>query len=434
MEFIGFVNGMILSPVMFGVLFLSGAVLLFRLKLFPLRSPVKMFKGLFGINAFSSFKAMTVALAGTLGVGNIVGVATAIDMGGAGALFWMLVSTLVAMVIKYAEIVLAILYRRRGEDGWHGGTAYYIKDGMGLPTLAGVFSLLCIMASFTVGNIVQVNAASEAVKGVFEVRGIIVGISIAVIAFFVIYKGIKGISAFTVKLIPIMSVGYIILSLVIIFANHRQIPGIVKDVIDDAFTPSAAGGGIIGFITMESIRYGVVRGIGSNEAGCGTAPTAHATADTDSAVNQGFWGVFEVFVDTVLLCSLTAFVILIYPENMQKYDGMVLAIKAYESFFGNWAGCLLTAAILCFALSTVICWSYYAMESIAFFTRKEIYRKAYIIIYCFAAVAGSLLSLELVWELSDVTISLMAIINCACVICLSGQVKKVTERYLADRK
>ena len=404
---------------MFAMLFICGGVLLIRLRGFPLTSPVKVTKSLMGKKVLSSFKAMTVALAGTLGVGNIVGVATAIHMGGAGAVFWMLLSAFVAMVIKYAEIYLAILYRKKG----HGGAAYYICDGMGKPILASVFSGLCIVASFTVGNMIQVNAVAQSFESEFSVDPIWVGAVIAIIAFLVVYKGIDGISAFTLRMIPILSVGFVLFSLVIITANHSLLPNIIKEIFTSAFEKSSAFGGILGYLLSDSVRYGVVRGIGSNEAGCGTAPTAHATAETNSPEKQGCFGVFEVFVDTVLLCTLTALVILIYPLNIKEYDGIVLAVKAYESYFGEAAGYILSGAVFFFALSTVICWSYYALESIHYFTSKEVYKKAYLVVYCFCCVIGSVLSLDFVWELSDLTISLMTIINCTAVIYLRKKIK-----------
>ncbi|MBR6514984.1 MAG: alanine:cation symporter family protein [Clostridia bacterium] len=412
-------NKLIFSPVMFAMLFICGGVLLIRLRGFPLTSPVKVTKSLMGKNLLSSFKAMTVALAGTLGVGNIVGVATAIHMGGAGAVFWMLVSAFAAMVIKYAEIYLAILYRR----GHHGGAAYYIRDGMGRPGLAAVFSVLCIIASFTVGNMIQVNAVAQSFESEFSCNGLVVGSVIAILCFLVVYKGIGSISSFTLRMIPILSVGFILFSLVIIIANRSLIPGIIKEIFASAFKKSSAFGGVLGYLLSDSVRYGVVRGIGSNEAGCGTAPTAHATAEATSPRKQGCFGIFEVFVDTVLLCTLTALVILIYPLNIKEYDGIVLAVKAYESYFGEAAGYILSGAIFFFALSTVICWSYYAFEAIHYFTKREIYKKAYLVVYCLCCVMGAVLSLEFVWELSDITIALMTILNCTAVISLKNKIK-----------
>ncbi len=420
MNIITTLNKLILSPVMFALLFICGFVLLIHLRGFPFTSPIKVIKGLKNGNILSSFRAMTLALAGTLGVGNIVGVATAIHMGGAGSVFWMLVSALVAMVIKYAEIYLAILYRKRG----HGGAAYYIRDGLKKPGLAAFFSLLCIIASFTVGNMIQVNAVALSFESEFGIRPVVTGIVIALLSFLVIYKGVESISAFTLRMIPVLSVGFIIFSLWVIIANRSLVPSVIRQILTEAFKTDSAAGGVVGFLTSSAIRYGVMRGIGSNEAGCGTAPTAHATAETNSPEKQGLWGIFEVFVDTVLLCTLTAVVILIYPPNIPKYDGMVLAIKAYESFFGGAAGYILASAVFFFALSTVICWSYYALESVHYFTKKEIYKKAYLVVYCIACVMGAVLSLDFVWELSDLTIALMTVINCTCVICLSKHIKR----------
>lgn len=403
---------------MFAVLFICGFVLLIHLRGFPFTSPLKVLRGLKNGNILSSFKAMTLALAGTLGVGNIVGVATAIHMGGAGAVFWMLVSALVAMVIKYAEIYLAILYRRNGR----GGAAYYIRDGLKKTLLAAIFSVLCITASFTVGNMIQVNAVALSFESEFGLDPLVTGVMIAGLSFLVIYKGVESISAFTLRMIPLLSVGFIIVSLWVIIANRNILPSVINQIFTDAFRTESAAGGIVGFLLSDTLRYGVMRGIGSNEAGCGTAPTAHATADTDRPEKQALWGIFEVFVDTVLLCTLTALVILIYPHNISEYDGMVLAIKSYEGYFGEAAGYILAIAIFFFALSTVICWSYYAVESVHYFTKKQIYKKAYIVVYCIFCIVGAVSSLGAVWELSDVTIALMTVINCYTLIRLKNNV------------
>lgn len=422
MRLIIFLNSFLISPIMFALLFLCGVILFIRLRGRPLITPLKVIKGLFGNGRremLSSFRAMTVALAGTLGVGNIVGVATAIHAGGAGAVFWMLVSAFFAMIIKYAEIVLAIKFRQRDKGRYYGGAAYYISLGLGKRGVALLFSFLCIIASFTVGNMIQVNAAANALESQGGIRPVFAGALIGVFSFFVIYKGVGRIADFTLRLIPALSGLFILFSCVIIFANYRALPAVFSRIINEAFTPSSAFGGILGFLLMKSLRYGVVRGIGSNEAGCGTAPTAHATAETDSPEKQGYWGIFEVFADTVVICTLCALVILIYPENISEYDGIVLAIKAFEGFYGELAGGILCLAVFFFAFSTVISWSYYAVESIAFITRKKIYQKIYMVIYCLACIAGAQMSLDTVWELSDMTISLMTIINCGCVIALS---------------
>ncbi|MBE6685832.1 MAG: alanine:cation symporter family protein [Ruminococcaceae bacterium] len=421
MSIVKTLNEFILSPAVYAVLFICALVIFLRIRGSGLLSPVKIVKGIAesGGGIRSSFRALTVALAGTLGVGNIVGVATAIHMGGAGAVFWMLLSAFVAMIIKYAEIVLALKFRVKDVRGYHGGAAYYISMGLGKRGLALFFSLLCIIASFTLGNMIQVNAVSQAAESRIGIPPLVTGAVIALLSYTVIYKGIKGIADITMKLIPILSVSFVLLSLCVIIANVKVIPDIFSRIIEDAFKRDCAFGGIMGFLLMRSLRYGVVRGIGSNEAGCGTAPTAHATAESVTPEAQGYWGLIEVFVDTVVICTLTALVILIYPENIPSKDGMVLAISSFEAFYGEAAGYLLTAAIFFFAFSTVISWSYYAVESIRFITKKDICIKIYITVYCLTCILGAVMRLEAVWELSDMTVSLMTIINCSCVILLS---------------
>lgn len=422
MKYIKLLNSYILSPVMFAVLLLCFICIFVRLRGRPLITPGKVISGLIGNDKkrrASSFRSMTLALAGTLGVGNIVGVATAIHSGGAGAVFWMITSALAAMIIKYAEIVLAVKFRKKDVNGYHGGAAYYIRDGLNKPRLAAFFCILCITASFTVGNMIQVNAVTEAARSEIGASALLVGIITASLVFIVIYKGVKRISDFTVALVPLLSISFIVLSCIIIITNITVIPELINNMITEAFTVDSVASGIIGFLLMKSLRFGVVRGIGSNEAGCGTAPTAHATANAESPEKQGYWGIFEVFVDTVVICTLTSLVILIYPQNITEYDGMVLAIRSFECFYGEAAGYILTGAIFFFAFSTVISWSYYAMESIRFFTGKEIYQRIYILVYCIVCILGALMTLDAVWELSDMTISLMTIINCICVMSLS---------------
>ncbi len=433
MYVLGYINSMFLVPIMLCVLFGSGFYYMFKLRGAKVLSPVEVTKAVFAKNTSSGvspFKAVTVALAGTLGVGNIVGVATAIAMGGAGAVFWMLLSSFVAMVLKYAEINLAIQFRRREKDGWHGGASYYIRDGLGKKGLSIFFALLCILASFTMGNIVQINALSQALSSEFNLPPVGVGIFFAILTFIVVYKGFSSISNLTVKLIPALSGLYVLFSLIIIFANITQIPRVIGEIFREAFSPNAAFSGFLGFLFMKGLRYGITRGIGSNEAGCGTAPTAHAAADAKSPHTQGLWGVFEVFVDTVLLCTLTAFVILIYRKELVGLTGIDIAIGAYEQFFGSWAGYIMSGAMVCFAFSTIVCWSYYARESIRFIGGKELAQKLYIYIYCALVVVGAVLGVEFVWELSDLCVSLMAIINCLCIVKLSCFFEKKQDKKL----
>ena len=433
MNIISFTNTFILGPVIPFILFTAGIYYLFKFKFFIFRYPVKIVKVLLkksdNPNTISPFKAVTMALAGTLGVGNIVGVATAITAGGAGAVFWMLLSAFVSMLIKYSEIVLAVFYRRKTNGTYHGGAMYYIKNNK----LAVLFAVVCILSSFTLGNIIQVKAAAEAFDIVFHIPPIVIGIFFVVLSFIVILGGIKSISEFTAKLIPILSAVYIIFSMFIIIVNYNKLPEIIVNIITSAFTPSAAFGGIGGFVMMKSLRFGVARGIMSNEAGCGTAPIAHASAYTNSPAEQGCWGIFEVFADTIILCSMTAFVILIYHKNLSDYDGITLAIKAFESCLGSTANYFISISVLCFAIGTVICWSYYGIECIRFLTPKKIWSKLYIIIYCFAAAYGAVASADIIWELSDFFLGIMTLINTVCIFGLTPMIKQITDAYFFTR-
>lgn len=436
MNIISFVNTFILGPVLPLILFAVGLYFLFKFRFFIIRHPIKIIKVLLkkseNPDAMSPFKAVTMALAGTLGVGNIVGVATAITAGGAGAVFWMLLSALVSMLIKYSEIVLAVEYRQNKNGTFFGGAMYYIRDGLKKHTIAIIFAVVCLLTSFALGNIIQVNAAANAFKLIFDIPPIAVGIFIAVLAFVVIWGGVKSISEFTAKLIPLLSLIYIAFSMYVIVVNGDKIPDVITNIITSAFKPSSAIGGIGGFLLTKSIRYGVARGILSNEAGCGTAPIAHAGAQTNSPAEQGCWGLFEVFVDTILLCTMTAFVILIYHDNLVGYDGIVLALKAFESCLGSIAGYVISISILCFAFCTVICWSYYAIECIRFLTSKIIWSKIYIVVYCLIAVYGAVASNFIIWELSDFFIGIMTVINTVCVCGMTNTVKQITDLYFFE--
>ena len=429
MNIISFINSFILGPVIPLILFIVGIYFFIKYKFFIIRFPMMIIKVFFkksdDPNAISPFKAVTMALAGTLGVGNIVGVATAITAGGAGAVFWMLLSALASMLIKYSEIVLAIKFRHQN----HGGAMYYIRDGLMKNNIAVLFAVVCLLSSFTLGNIIQVNAAAEAFDTVFNIPPIVIGIIFFILSFIVILGGLKSISEFTAKLIPILSAVFIIFSMFIIIVNYDKLPGVIVKIITSAFTPSAAAGGIGGFIMMKSLRFGVARGIMSNEAGCGTAPIAHASAYTNNPAEQGCWGIFEVFVDTVILCSMTAFVLLIYHDNLTGYDGIILALKAYESCLGSLANYVISISVLCFAFGTVICWSYYGIECIRFLTSDKKWIKMYIIIYCLTTLYGAVASGTVIWDLSDFFTGIMTVINTICICGMTPIVKQITDAY-----
>ncbi len=427
---------MIFGPALSLILFAAGGILFVLLgKSNPLLHPIRVVKALFSKNkssdGISPFKAMTVALAGTLGVGNIAGVATAITAGGAGAVFWLLVSSFAAMILKYCEIVLAVLYRKKSGEGYHGGAVYYIKNGLKSPFTASLFAVICIIASFSLGSIVQVNAAAEAISYSFNIPPLFVGILMAVLVFFVIIGGVKSVANVTVKLIPLLSAIYIIFSMYVIVINCDKIPAVFSSVISSAFDTRSAVGGILGFITSKAIRIGISRGVFSNEAGCGTAPFAHASAHTNSAVEQGFFGIFEVFADTALLCTMTALVILIPYGDISQYDGMVLAIKAFECYIGPVSGYFIAISAFLFAFAAVICWSHYSCECLKFLFPKKNVFYIYCFLYSAAAIYGSVAAQGAVWEIADLTVSLMTVINTATLMFLFKQIKSESVRYFS---
>jgi AGCS family alanine or glycine:cation symporter len=432
------INTYLFGPALPIIMFTVGIYFMFRLKFFHISHAPKVIRALFkkrptedGEKSISPFKAVTVALAGTLGVGNIAGVATAITAGGAGAIFWMWLSATTSMLIKYSEIVLAVAYRRKKQgSSYYGGAVYYIRDGLGKPRIAILFAVLCIITSFTLGNTVQVKAASEALYSVFGIPPLACGIACAVLAFIVMAGGVKWISDLTVRLIPFLAIVYIVFSMVIIIKNVDMLPGIIGQIISKAFDFNAAAGGIAGFMLSRAMRFGVARGILSNEAGCGTAPTAHASANTNSPAEQGCFGIFEVFADTILLCSMTAFVILIYGDT-NGLDGVILALASYENGLGSIAGYFLCGSIFLFAFATIICWFYYGSEAIGFLSEKPIYKHLYLLLYTVVIVIGSIISNSTIWELADATVAMMTVINTVCVCGMSKIVVDYTKKFIS---
>ncbi len=390
----------------------------------------------------SPLRALCLALAGTLGVGNIVGVSSAIYLGGFGAVFWMWVSALCAMILKYAEILLAIRHRRRGADGFFGGAPYYIKDifsAHGLPrvgaVLAGVFALLCVADAVFMGCVIQVNAVSGALAGVLRVPPLVTGIAMAVLCFVILPRGGQGAGAFAERLVPIMSVLYVVLSVFCIAVRWRDLPWVLWRIVSDAFCPESAMGGVLGFLLSRSLRYGSMRGLLSNEAGCGTSPMAHARSDTKSAVEQGFFGLVEVFVDTILLCSMTAFVVVLNYDAAAPWGDspMMMTLRAYAAPFSGAAAMVvesfLAVAVLCFGFATLVCWGQYGIEALGYLTGRG--RGAFILLYGGFAVLGAIAAPSGVWTAADLAIGAMTLINVA-VLCLGArEVRHETFGYFA---
>lgn len=421
----------ILSPALLITVLSAGVLITFSLKcfhLYRLRPMVRTFFTRKEDAKHSSFRALTVALAGTLGVGNIAGVAAAITAGGPGAVFWMWMGALFSMLIKYSEIVLAIIYRKKGNDGYYGGAMHYFSNRK----LGMLFSFCCIAASFSLGNVMQAQTVAETIESSFDIPPLLVGLLLALLLYLTICKGFGRISAVTTLLVPLMSGIYIFICLVVLILHASSLPSVIILIFRSAFRPQAVLGGIGAFGWFSALRAGISRGLITHEAGCGTAPMAHAGADTDSPTEQGFWGIFEVFVDTILLCSLTAFVILISWERYPTLEGMDLVIACFYEPFGNLAGSILALLIFSFALATMIGWSYYGRVSIDFLSPKPAYKKLYAMAYSFSALLGALTDSTVMWLLADYSVALMTLLHIPCLLSKMKTVRDETSRYFSS--
>ncbi len=388
----------------------------------------------------SPFRAVTLALAGTLGVGNIAGVAGAIALGGFGAIFWMWASALCAMVLKYAEITLAVAHRREKNGERFGGAPYYIRDffeKLGLSgagrVIAALFAVLCFVEVLSTGCGIQINAAAGAVESATGIPAAAVGIFAAALTLYAVFGGAERVSRITVKLIPALSAAYVLLSLSVLIIKRGELFGVFSAILSDAFAIDSMAGGIFGFLFCRAVRYGAMRGLLSNEAGCGTAPLAHASSNTESPAEQGFWGIFEVFFDTIVLCTMTAAVIIISYEDALPFasEPIKMAVAAYSAVLGDWSGYFLSFAVAAFGISTVLCCAHYAREC-AFFLfgrRSRLISGVCLTLYCAAAVVGSFVASDILWQISDLSLALMTLINVTVLLCMSREVKSITESY-----
>lgn len=365
----------------------------------------------------SPFQAVATALASTVGVGNIAGVATAISIGGPGALFWLWVSGLLGMCTKFAEIVVALHYREPDATGaMRGGAMYTLKKGFGWPWLGGVFAGLVSLAAFGIGNMVQANSVADSLRSSFGVPPAVTGIVLAAVTAAVILGGIKRIGEFTSVLVPFMAILYLGGGLVIILLHIGDLPDAFGQVFTGAFSGSAAAGGFTGATIMMAMRYGVARGLFSNEAGLGSAPMVHAAAQTDHPVRQGMYGIFEVFVDTILICTTTGLVVLLTDTWTSGVTGAALAARAFETGLpGVWGDIIVTGGIVLFAFSTLIGWSYYGETGIVYLlgARAAMPYRLLWLVFIYLGATGSL---HVVWDVSDTLNGLMAIPNLVAVL------------------
>ena len=372
----------------------------------------KLRRGGGGEGSVRPFQAVATALASTVGVGNIAGVATAISIGGPGALFWLWVSGILGMCTKYAEIVVALHYRERDDAGhMRGGAMYVLRNGLGMPWLGAIFALLTALAAFGIGNMVQANSVADVMRATFAVPTWITGLVLVVVTALVILGGIKRIGVVAEYLVPFMAILYLAGGIVIMFRYAGAIPAALALVFDSAFNGTAAVGGFAGSSIAMALRYGIARGLFSNEAGLGSAPMVHAAATTDHPVRQGLYGIFEVFVDTILICTTSGIVILITGAWSSGATGAALSAEAFQTGLpGEWGNMVVTSGLVLFAFSTLIGWSYYGETGIVYLlgARAAVpYRLAWLVLIYFGAVG----SLHLVWDIADTLNGLMAIPN-----------------------
>jgi AGCS family alanine or glycine:cation symporter len=411
---------------------LTGAIQFTRLP-FALKEVLgKVFQRGGGKGDVSPFQAVSTALASTVGVGNIAGVATAIYLGGPGALFWLWVSGLLGMCTKFAEIVIALYYREPDESGaMRGGAMYTLKKGLKLPWLGWIFALLTSLAAFGIGNMVQANSVADSLHASFGISTAVTGIAVALITAVVILGGIQRIGEVTSILVPFMAIFYLVGGLLILVLFAGQLPHVFALVFEGAFTGSAASGGFAGATIMMAMRYGIARGLFSNEAGLGSAPMVHSAADTDHPVRQGMYGIFEVFVDTILVCTTTGLVILVTGTWNSGLTGAALSAKAFEvGLPGTWGDIVVTGGILLFSFSTLIGWSYYGETAIVYLlgTKATLPYRLLWIVFIYLGATGSL---HLVWDIADTLNGLMAIPNLVSVLFSIPLLLKLKKEFFA---
>ena len=396
-----------------------------------------------GDGALTPFQAVCTALAATVGTGNVAGVAGAIAIGGPGAIFWMWISALLGMCTKFAEVTLAVHFREKNKDGdYVGGPMYYIKNGLKKHWhwLAYLFSAFGVLTVFGTGNATQVNTITTAIDSALfnynvisedqvSTLNLIIGIVLAILIALILLGGIKRIGQVTEKLVPFMAVMYIVLAIGVVLLNVKNVPSVFASIFEGAFNPASVTGGVVGSFFM-SMKKGVSRGIFSNEAGLGTGSIAHACADTRKPVKQGFFGIFEVFVDTIVICTLTALVILCsgVPVGYGQAAGAELTISGFTATYGGWVSIFTAIAMCCFAFSTIIGWGLYGARCIEFLFGTRV-NKPFMLVYSLVAIVGATMNLGLLWSIAETFNGLMVIPNLIAVFLLSGVVVKMVKDY-----
>lgn len=388
--------------------------------------------------AISPFSALMTELATTIGIGNIVGVASAMVLGGPGALVWMILSSFVGLSTKFAESMLAVKYRVRNTAGeWSGGPMYTLKNGFperrAGKVLAGMFAVFAVFASFGMGNMTQANSIAVSVEETFGINTALTGLVVTIVVILVVLGGIRSISKVTLIMVPVMAILYLTGAVVVIFSHPENLAEGIKMILTMAFSTKAVAGGVGGNLVSsmgQALRWGVSRGVFSNEAGLGAAGISAASADTDDPVRQGYISMTSVFFDTVVVCSVTGLalaasgVLGMTDESGELMTGTALTIAAFKTTFGDWGGVFVTIGIVLFALATIVGWAYQGEKAFEFLVKKPEYCIFYRFVYGFFCFVGAVCSLEAVWSFSDICNGLMAVPNLICVIVMSGEVSR----------
>ena len=459
----GVVNGIVWGPVGLALLFGTGFVMSVRTGFFQFGHFRYWLRNTIGAiftdrditahtekndKAISQFQSLCTALAATIGTGNIVGVATAILSGGPGAIFWMWAMAILGMMTNYSENVLGIFYRRKNADGeWSGGAMYYLADGLGSKkgckklgrVLAVLFACFCVLASFGIGNMSQINSIAGNMNAAFQVPNLLTGILLAVLSALVILGGLKRVAAVTEKVVPLMALFYILGALTVVLTHITAIPAAFAAIFKGAFAMQAAGGGVLGYGVSRAITWGFKRGAFSNEAGLGSSVMVHASSNVKEPVQQGMWGIFEVFADTIVVCTLTALVILTSGfvdlntgRMLTEVQGSALVGEAFSTVFGSFGPKFIAVSILLFAYSTVLGWSHYGTKAFEYLFGTKA-SMGYKVVFVAMVLVGATMKLDLAWDLSDTFNGLMMLPNLIGVLSLSGTVAAITRNYV-DRK
>jgi AGCS family alanine or glycine:cation symporter len=429
------VSDVVWGPWMLGLIGATGIILTLMLGFLPIRKLGFGFHQLLhrkqGEGTIAGYAALATSLAATIGTGNIAGVATAIHLGGPGALVWMWLIALVGMATKYGEAVLAVHYREKDHSGQYvGGPMYYIRNGMGprFAWLAGLFALFGMLAGFGIGNMVQAHSVADGLHDLFDVPKMATGVIAAILVGLVILGGIKRIAATATALVPAMALAYLICGVILLAMHAGELPAALARCFHDAFNGSAAAGGFTGAVVAEAIRFGIARGIFSNEAGLGSAPIAHASAATEHPAQQGSIAMLGTFLDTIIVCSITGLAIVVTGAFETGETGTTLSATAFSRTFGGAGEVMVLAGLTVFAFTTLLGWSLYSERCAQYLFGEKIV-VPFRAVWVGLIVVGASSSLTLVWSIADVLNALMAVPNLIALLVLSPVIVKLSKEY-----